>query len=275
MTHLIFDLLSSFRYTHIKADKDFSVTNIYVSGFPISGNSWIAYLITYIFNCRYFDIDAKEWSPQRVPLKKYLNGKNTHTGTKIYQNLYKTHESIDKLPNSDKDTIVYVFRDPRDVSNSYFHRLEKIYSLPNNEVSLLRRCIYSLSKIIIPYKLRYKFIIRFFAYEWSNHVKKIFDKDNIVLISYKDMVDDPINSLEKVINYIDRSAWNKHLAKDAIDKFSLKNMRKSAMQSTTKIRTDRVGTYGDWKNYFSNKDIDYFEKEYLPILEKLKKYKTL
>ena len=47
------------------------------------------------------------------------------------------------------------------------------------------------------------------------------------------------------------------------------------MQSTTKIRTDRVGTYGDWKNYFSNKDIDYFEKEYLPILEKLKKYKTL
>ena len=49
MTHLIFDLLSSFRYAHIKADEDFSVTNIYVSGFPISGNSWIAYLITYMF----------------------------------------------------------------------------------------------------------------------------------------------------------------------------------------------------------------------------------
>jgi len=275
MIHLLYKLLSSFRYEHIKADKDFTGPNIYVAGYPISGNSWIAYLITYIINCKYFDIDAVEWSPQRVPLIKYLSGNNQHHGSKIFKNLYKTHERLDRLPNSNKDVIVYVVRDPRDVSNSYFHRLEKIYSISNNEVSIFRRYIYLLSKILVPHKYRYRFIIRLFGFEWSNHVKKLFENKNIVLALYEDLVDNPISSLEKIIKNIDSAAWDKQVANEALENFSFKNLKKSALKSSTKITTDRVGTYGDWKNYFSDKDINFFEKEYVPIIKKIKKQRIL
>ena len=90
MIHILYNYLSSLRYKSIKAKKDYiSSRNIYVVGYPISGNSWIAYLITYIMNCKYFDIDALEWSDQRKGLKKYLNGSNKHIGSNIFDNVYK------------------------------------------------------------------------------------------------------------------------------------------------------------------------------------------
>jgi|TARA_B100001971_G_scaffold109828_1_gene100828 hypothetical protein len=275
MIHIIYNFLSLLRNNKIKAEKDYtSSRNIYLSGYPISGNSWIAYLITYIINCKYFDIDALVWSKQRLTLKKYLDGKNKHIGSKIFKNLYKTHEKIDLLPNSNKDVIIYVVRDVRDVCNSYFHRFEKVYAISNHETSFLRKSIYFFYRKLIPYKYGYRFLIRYFAYEWSIHVNELFKAKNVILILYEDMIDNPLKSLERIINNIDPLAWDKNIAVNAIEKFSFKNLKKTALKTTTyNIKTDRVGTYGDWKKYFSDKDTIFFEKKYIPIMAKLKKNK--
>jgi len=268
----IYNFLSLLRENKVKANKDYANSkNIYVVGYPISGNSWIAYLIAYIINCNYFDIGAVEWSEQRLLLKKYLEGKNQHPGSKKYKNLYKTHERLDLLPNSKNDAIIYVVRDVRDVSNSYFHRFEKVYKFSNKETFLIRRIIYFFYKKLIPYRYRYRFLIRFFAFEWSIHVNKLFNSNGIIIVLYEDMIDDPMNTLEKIIRSIDSSAWNKVVAADAIEKFSLKKMRQSALKiKPNVIKTDRVGTYGDWANYFSDKDTVFFNKNYIPLMKKIK-----
>ena len=139
MINIIYKPLSILRYKKIKAEKDYTTGgNIYVSGYPISGNSWIAYLISYILNCKYYDIDAIEWSEQRLSLKKYLIGKNKHAGTQSFKNVYKTHERPDLLPSQNEDIVICIIRDVRDVSNSYFHRFEKIYTPSNQNTSILR-----------------------------------------------------------------------------------------------------------------------------------------
>ncbi len=88
MLNIIYKTLSLFRYKKIKAKKDYAKRrNIYVAGYPISGNSWIAYLIAYILNCKYYDIDSTEWSEQRLFLKKYLTGNNKHRGKQLFNNV--------------------------------------------------------------------------------------------------------------------------------------------------------------------------------------------
>jgi len=267
----IYSFLSSLRKSRVNANKDYiNSKNIYVVGYPISGNSWISYLIAYIMNCKYFDIDASEWSEQRIALKKYLNGTNKHIGSNIFSNVYKTHSKISMLPNKDDDIIVYVVRDVRDVCNSYFHRLEKIYNTSNSYVSVIRRFIYFLYRKIIPYNMRYNFLIKFFTYEWLIHKNELYNHEEAIILFYEDMVDNPLACLEKIINKIDSSAWDKNIAIDAIDKFSLNNMKKVANESKNNIiKTDRVGTYGDWKNYFTEKNIVFFKKESININKEL------
>tara|TARA_Y100001970_G_scaffold293548_1_gene441133 strand:- start:4961 stop:5800 length:840 start_codon:yes stop_codon:yes gene_type:complete len=271
MIHILYNYLSSLRYKSIKAKKDYiSSRNIYVVGYPISGNSWIAYLITYIMNCKYFDIDALEWSDQRVGLKKYLNGSNKHNGSNIFDNVYKTHSKISMLPNKNNDVIIYIVRDIRDVCNSYFHRFEKVYTISNSQASYIRRFIYFVYKRIIPYKFRYNFLIKFFAHEWLIHKKELYENEKAILVLYEDMIDNPLDTLERIINQIDPSAWNESIAVDAIEKFSLNNMKKVATKSGNNIlKTDRVGTYGDWKNHFSKKNIKFFKKKYMDDMKKL------
>jgi len=274
MINIIYKFLSLLRnQTHIKAKKDYErEKSIYVAGYPISGSSWIAYLISYIFNCKYYDIDAIEWSKQRLSLKKYLTGKNKHAGTQLFNNIYKTHEKPDLLPNTNQDIIIYVVRDVRDVSNSYFHRFEKVYGTLNKNTPILKNYIYYCFQKIVPFKYRYKFMIRFFAFEWSVHVNQVFKNDNILVISYEDIIDRPIKVLKKIINKIDSTSWNQDVTIDAVDKFSLKNMRKAAKKTTKDvIKTDRVGSYGDWKNYFSIQDKLFFEKKYIPIMNQIYK----
>jgi len=275
MINIIYKSISTLRYKKIKAKKDYTEgRNIYVSGYPISGNSWIAYLISYILNCKYYDIDATEWSKQRLSIKKYLIGENNHGGTKLFKNVYKTHERTDLLPSNIEDIIICVVRDVRDVSNSYFHRIEKVYTPSNQNTSSSRNFFYYFFQKIIPFRYRYKFITRFFAFEWSQHIKPTLKNDNIIIILYEDMIDNPMDTLRIIINKIDPNSWDNNIAIKAIDTFSFKKMKKNAEKSTSNIiKTDRVGSYGDWKNYFSIQDSLFFQKEYLPIMNAIRKHK--
>lgn len=272
MKSLLYNTLSSLRKN--KALKNINYAgppNVYVAGYPISGNSWISYLISFILNCNYSDIDEVEESIERKEINNNLRGKLKHEGTRKFVNVLKTHERIPKLKVKKNDVIVYVVRDIKDVANSYFHRFERKYTLGNSNIPFLKRLTYSSIQFFFPLKIRYRVITRFLAYEWIKHVNDISDK-NIIIVKYEDMIDSPLITLNKLINQIDNLAWDQEIAKAAIDKFSFNNMKKIAKKNLgEKNTTDRVGNYGDWKNYFTNEDILYFDKLMPSINQKILK----
>jgi len=238
--------------------------NLYISGYPISGNTWIAYLIAYILNCSYHDIDALEWAEQRVPLKKFLLGTNAHSRSKKYDRVLKTHACFSALELGPNDRLVYNVRDGRDVVNSYFHRVEKAWPLARN---WKRRLLYGMSRII-PTRVRYTLITGYFARLWAKEVQEYLD-DGCLIIHYEDMLVDPLGTLEKAIAQIDPDAWDESVAQEAIEIFSFGKMKKMAMETKAAHKTDRVGGAGDWKNYFNASDEKNFKATCSEVMQSL------
>ena len=244
--------------------------NVYICGYPISGNSWIAYLVSYVLNCRYFDIDSKEWSKQRKGLRKYLVGENKHIKSKKFDWVLKTHAIPGNLTISKNDKVVYIIRNIRDVVNSQFHRFEK--TLPHSNKKLISLTAKSL-KFLIPFRVRYKYLTRAFAREWAEHINNTI-KSDIFIVSYEDIYENPLIELKKLIYYLDPLSYDEKTIKEALEVFSFSNMKESAKQTIDgSLLTDRIGGYGDWKNYFTSDDNQWFEDNYDEILKKIKPIK--
>lgn len=239
--------------------------NIWVSGYPISGNSYISYVIAYVLNCKYRDVDSVDWSPQRVPLKKYLCGTNSHARSHAYDCVLKTHAPPSTLPNTSDDRLLYVARNVHDVANSYFHRVEKTW---HQSSDWKRRFLIRLSKRIIPFRFRHRIAIRYFSRRWASQVKEVLNEPDISILKYEQFMESPLETLERVILHIDPASWNEEVARQALEIFSLKNMKTAASQAglDASSHTDRVGGSGDYQKYFSPTDIKWFEQEYRSIL---------
>jgi hypothetical protein len=264
---LIIFLLAFFKKKPLKGlDIGKGKRNIYVCGYPISGNSWISYLIAYTLNCRYTDIDAKTWSEQREPLKKYLQGKNNHIGTNKFDCVLKTHALPSQIKSDSRDQFIYIVRDGRDVANSYFHRLEKW--LPTS--SYFRDKMVVILAKIIPVTIKYKWSVRYFSSLWAMHVGEALNT-NVKWVRYEDFLNNPENCLMEVLEYIDYEVINVLVVRKAIEIFSFNNMKEKAKQgiSNPKLRTDRKGVSGDWKNYYPEKENYRFICKHAKLLEAL------
>jgi len=252
--------------------------NIWVSGYPISGNSYISYVIAYVLNCNYRDVDSLEWSPQRVPLKKYLEGTNRHPGSQEFDRVLKTHAPPSTLPLSSReggaeqgvsgDEVLYIVRNVRDVANSYFHRVEKTWY---HSPSWRRRFLSRLSKRLIPFRLRYRILIRYFSRRWASQVRQVLLAKDIPVLKYEQFMESPLETLEQIISSIDPASWDEAVAREALEIFSFKNMKAAAKQALpdASSRTDRVGGSGDYQKYFRPADIAWFDREYRDILAEI------
>ncbi len=242
--------------------------NLWVSAYPISGNSYIAYVLAYILNCKYWDVDDKEWSPQRIPLKKYLDGTNEHPHNGTYDCLLKTHAPPATIPASQEDYLIYIVRNVHDVSNSYFHRVEKTWETSPN---WKRRILCKLAKSLIPFRLRYRLAIRYFSRGWASEVQRVLDDGTIPILKYEHFIANPLETLQSIIAELAPGSWDEAVARDALDLFSMKNMKAAAKHAVTdeSKRTDRVGGSGDYQKYFSPADIKWFEQQYSEILTEI------
>ena len=242
--------------------------NVYVSGYPVSGNSWIAYLIAYVLNSKYWDVDETEWSPQRLPLKKYLIGENAHQGSARYDSVLKTHAPPSMLLPRDDDIVIYIVRNVNDVANSCFHRINKVY--PDNR-SWKRRNLWRATSRLLPLRVRYRALTRYFARIWAQQVREVLDADHVPIVRYEDCMENDFVMLEKIVKFIDTDAWDAEVARAALDIFSLQNMKAAARQSSAvgAEGTDRVGGADDWKNYFNASDTAFFDREYAHLREEI------
>ena len=157
-------------------------------------------MLSYALNIRYDTADGV-MTPQRRPLIPLLSGTNPHRGGEKFDCILKNHASpadVDLRPN---DATVYIIRDGRDVVNSYFHRVEKMWKLDERRI---RRIVSRLS-FLVPNRIRYWMATRYFAVLWARQVEEALEM-GVPLVRYEDVLDDPQGEIERLITLLDPEA---------------------------------------------------------------------
>lgn len=222
----------------------------------------MSYMLSYTLNIPYNTADGV-MSPKRLPLMPLLSGANPHQGSKRFDCILKNHASpatVDLRPN---DAIVYIVRDGRDVVNSYFHRVEKVWQYDKRR---LRRIVSRL-RFLFPNRIRYWLATRYFAVLWARQVEEALEMD-VPIVRYEDVLENPQAEIERLVTLLDPGASLEGSAK-AVELFSLEKMRASVRKADVGPVTDRVGRAGNWKEYFTPGDVKWFDRQYGNLMQRL------
>jgi hypothetical protein len=158
---------------------DFNSNDVFVVGFPKSGNTWMQSIISGL----YYGIDTKYLSDRLaqeivpdVHVRKYYKRFGNI-------NFFKSHH----LPKPEYKRVIYIVRDGRDAMVSYY----KMNQLHDNDISF--------SDMIIHGK-------NIFPSTWYEHVKKWMDNpynSKIIYIRYEDLLLDTFNVIKKLCEFIE------------------------------------------------------------------------
>ena len=94
-----------------------------IAGYPKSGNTWLGYMLSYIYGAKYIDLNAPN---RKVTLQKeildLIDGNLPHKTA--YEEVCKTHSSytyFNGVQGTSLDTfdkVIHIVRDPRDIAVS-------------------------------------------------------------------------------------------------------------------------------------------------------------
>jgi len=204
-------------------------------GYPKSGNTWIAYMLSYIFNTVYDDYDAQGIHPKRESIRKYVKGGLSHKSLeKEIGHVLKTHKLNIETHG---DIVTYVVRDPRDVMVSYYHYRKNIKSIDDSTN------LHQFIKLNLP--------------QWVEHVNEWIDRSNSV-IRYEDAINDLHACLNKLCGDLGVTV-DEYVITEAEYQFSFKNMSGRERGVSDDSSFFRKGVVGDWKTYLDHSDIEYVE----------------
>jgi hypothetical protein len=165
---------------------------------------------------------------------------------------------------------IAVVRDGRDVMvSAYFHFLFKNDRNKSFGVKYHRDKLqfddYDNVKSNMPEFISYMFTNfaqkNFLHFSWSDFVQNVtYYSENICLIKYEDLLDTPVKSLEKALNYYDLNKSTNEKLKNVVQKYSFENITNRNRGEEDKNSFVRKGISGDWKNYFTKEACQVFKK---------------
>lgn len=176
-------------------------SDIFVCGWPKSGNTWMQRLCV----CLYYGLDPKMATDQIGQTLQPDVHANEYYKRFITPMLFKSHFP----PQKDFRRVIHLVRDGRDACLSYWHMLKK----QNPSISL--------DSIFLSDN-------QSFALSWAEHcrswIKNPYNAEKIV-VRYEDLLDDPICTLQKVSLFlgVDRSV--SHI-QHVCDNLGIDSMRK-------------------------------------------------
>lgn len=209
---------------------DFDPNDIFIAGYPKSGNTWMQHLIASAF----FGLDL-EFAPDAllqelvVDVHRVQFYKRFTTPT-----FFKTHD----LPKPEHRRVIYLLRDGRDVMVSYYHHLQAL----NGEVDFLK--MVETGEGLYPGK-------------WQEHVSQWLKNPygaKIMLLRYEDLQKDAVKELRRVCEFVGIQRDDAELDR-AAKKSSFSNMQKREKQlgwANTQwpkekmfVRRGKVGSHED------------------------------
>ncbi|XP_068705631.1 amine sulfotransferase-like [Montipora foliosa] len=242
--------------------------DVFVVTYPKSGTTWVQEIVWQIYNKGNI---TREKLICRVP---FLELGTTHTRerpnaeTLPSPRIIKSHLSYDVIPKSSEESAkckyIYIARNPKDVSVSFFHHTEISSKLRGNG-----------------FNGPWDFFIDLFMKgkvgwsHWTDHVLgwwKHREDPNVLFLKYEDLHKDLPSNVRLIAEFVQKPLSDEIINRIA-EQCTFEGMMKNADSFKVIDRGDhsfqilRKGAVGDWKNYFTSELNERFGRE---VLEKLR-----
>ena len=236
---------------------------IYLASYPKSGNTWLRFILGHYLsedkvdfsNCHKIipDFDA---NPQDIALVK---------NNPVFA---KSHSSY----QPDFKKAIYIYRDGRDVSVSYFYHLKGKKTFAQN--------------VLFPeFFWDYFMTGKVFCGDWGKHVESWLDQagNDILFTSYEKLKNDTFGQMKRLLQF-SGVIIDPNRLKQAIDNSSVTEMSNAekkhkekygtySLEQKTTFAEDfnfvRKGVVGDWRSYYDEKMLKAFEEKYGSLMRRL------
>ena len=228
--------------------------------------------MSYILKLIYKNIEDAEHikHPVKIPFLEFQTNKTVaeHTESLFGRpspRLFVTHlyrHFIQVLPTGPK--VIVVMRNPKDTIVSYYH----FYRMN----STLNKFSGTWDEYFDLYKDKHLWggDVLDFNISWWN----LRHLDNVLILKFEDMKDDPEDAIRTVARFVGKELSKEEIAEVA-ERSSFSQMKQDPKFNGTAVpRYDtnvssfmRKGEVGDWKNYFSQEQSDYVDRQCKELCE--------
>ena len=276
---------------------------IWLASYPKSGNTWVRAIIASLLysndgNFNFEIIKKIKQFPVKENFKDIMNDfddfneikKNWITAQDSINldnqiKILKTHQGKytvgkDSFTNSQNTLAkIYIVRDPRTLVSS----ISNHYTLSLNEA-----CNFLMTPQIIGNSKRWEenqIGMKCLLGKWNDHYRSwTRNKNNLLLIKYEDLVQNPNNELEKIINFLKnylniKTNINKN--KKILESTSFKNLKQMEQEglfkenvlnkkNDNKVNFFHLGPANNWKETLNEDDKNKIEKNFYEEMTELK-----
>jgi len=258
-------LLDRIRYEYQLREDD-----VLVSSYPKAGTSWMQGIVSLIYNPDNLEDTAKISIDQRVPFLEFTSRGEEPELDSMLENrksprLIKTHLPARFFRNHEnmmnkKTKTIYVMRNPKDTLVSYYHfyRMNEYFGCYQG----------TWSEYFELFKARQIGLGDWFdmVLEWWQY-KDVY---NIHFVKYEDLQRDLKGGVREIADYLGQPLTEEQLNK-IVELTTFKSMRHE-MKGIEGLKDDispfmRKGQAGDWVNYFTQEQNEYFDELYKRKME--------
>lgn len=217
--------------------------DVFLVSYPRSGNTWMRFLLAHLM------YPENEWTVdniQQIIPDIYDTRSIGIIGTK--PRIIKSHEQ-----NTSKyKKVLYLYRDGRDVSVSYFDYMKKLHNYSSGFGSFL-----------------HEMLTKGFDFgTWQAHISSYLWQDKVedlLAVSYEELHNDPLSVLFRIKEYFS-ATWTEDAIKQAIQKSSFHLYQKDILSHRYDshwkkgFRGGVKGGPGAWKDHYSIENTELFWK---------------
>ena len=223
-----------------------SQADIWIVGFPKSGNTWISYLSSYCFNLPFQNYGNPKEAPKQEWVRELIGGQLEQGKLAGFSFVQKTHHYPEALPHDD-GLALYAIRDPRDVFVSYN------YFMRSQNARLPGRVRYYLLGL-----MGKQARIKWFLKKWTAHLDA-WRPHIHTLVSYDRLIAEGPSYLSALLTKKPFMV-EAEIIQAAYEKFSFKNMSGGRRAGSEDQKSFfRKGISGDWRNHLTEHEARLFK----------------
>lgn len=241
------------------------MVKVIIVGWPKSGTTWLTRLVAHLLDCPVEGF-LYESRHQDIAVEGIDRGRSFVC--------YKSHHPINQIQPTDLASakIIYVIRDPRDISLSgrpyFFSDSSQPKTLTQKAIRILKNLYHEtpIAKRRIRNKMNNAILFgdssvnKWCTTSWKDHVAG-YSNSNSFNIKYESILQDPIKAAQQILDFIGHQSTSEHI-KQSIDVQSFANKKRqfNKQQLDKKSVFLRKGTAEQWIMDMSKRENNLFVK---------------